>query len=74
MFVYNYYNAAWGLIKALQAVKGDISGNQKALQTALGKVTLPKAGYGSIKLDENRNAITDNYVQQMQTVGGKLER
>jgi branched-chain amino acid transport system substrate-binding protein len=72
VFVYNYYNAAWGLIKALQATKGDISGGQKQLQTALGKVTLPKAGYGSIKLDKNRNAVTDNYVQQLQTVGGKL--
>ena len=72
VFVYNYYNAAWGLIKALQQVKGDISGGQKKLQQALGKVTLPKAGYGSIKLDKNRNAITDNYVQQMQIINGKL--
>jgi branched-chain amino acid transport system substrate-binding protein len=72
VFVYNYYNAAWGLIKALQATKGDISGGQKQLQAALGKVTLPKAGYGSIKLDKNRNAVTDNYVQQMQVIDGKL--
>lgn len=72
VFVYNYYNAAWGLIKALQQVKGDISGGQKKLQSALGKVTLPAAGYGSIKLDKNRNAVTDNYVQQMQIINGKL--
>lgn len=64
VFFYNYYNAAWGLIKGLQAVKGDISGGQKALQAALGKVTL-KGGYGNIKLDANRNAVTDNYVQQL---------
>ena len=64
VFVYNYYNAAWGLVKALQAVKGDISGNQKKLQAALQRVTLP-AGYGDIRLDRNRNAITDNYVQQI---------
>jgi branched-chain amino acid transport system substrate-binding protein len=66
VFVYNYYNAAWGLITALKQVGGDISGGQKALQAALGKVTLPQAGYGAIKLDANRNAITDNYVQQLQ--------
>ncbi len=65
VFVYNYYNAAWGLIKGLQAVKGDTSGGQQKLQAALGKVTLA-GGYGNIKLDANRNAITDNYVQQLQ--------
>ena len=31
----------WGIIKGLEAVKGDLSGNQKALQQALGQVTLP---------------------------------
>lgn len=72
VFVYNYYNAAWGLIKGLQAVKGDISGGQKKLQAALGKVTLA-AGYGNIRLDANRNAVTDNYVQQLQKgANGKL--
>lgn len=72
VFFYNYYNAAWGLIKALQAVKGDISGGQKPLQSALGKVSLA-AAYGNIKLDANRNAVTDNYVQQLvKGADGKL--
>lgn len=62
VFLYNYYNAAWGLIKGLTATKGDISGAK--LWPALSKATL-KAGYGNIKLDANRNAITDNYVQQL---------
>ena len=30
------------------------------------------AGYGNIKLDANRNAITDNYVQQLQRGGSGL--
>lgn len=72
VFFYNYYNAAWGLVKALNAVKGDISGGQKALQAALAKVTLD-AAYGKITLDANRNAITDNYVQQLvKGADGKL--
>ena len=72
MFFYNYYNAAWGLTKALTAVKGDISVGQKALQAALGKVSLD-AAYGKITLDANRNAITDNYVQQLvKGADGKL--
>ena len=64
VFLYNYYNAAWGLVKGLTAVKGDISGGQKALQAALGKVSLD-AAYGKVTMDANRNAITDNYVQQL---------
>jgi len=73
VFVYNYYNAAWGLIKALNAVKGNTSGGQRALQKALAKTSLPKAGYGAITLDNNRNAITTNYVQQLvKDSSGKL--
>lgn len=72
VFFYNYYNAAWGLVKALTTVKGDISGGQKALQAALGKVSLD-AAYGKITMDANRNAITDNYVQQLiKGADGKL--
>ena len=55
-FTYGFYVNTWGLIKGLQAVKGDISGGQKKLQAALAKVVLP-APYGTIKLDANRQAI-----------------
>jgi branched-chain amino acid transport system substrate-binding protein len=64
VFTYNYYNAAWALIKGLEAVNGDISDGQKALQQALATVELD-APYGHIKLDENRQAIADNYVAQI---------
>ena len=37
-FTFGYFINTWGLIKGLQAVKGDISGGQKTLQKALGKV------------------------------------
>ena len=56
-FTYGYYVNTWGLIKGLEAVKGDISGGQKKLQEAMAKVALP-APYGNIKLDENRQAIS----------------
>jgi branched-chain amino acid transport system substrate-binding protein len=71
VFVYNYYNAGWALVNALKAVNGDISGGQKKLQAALAKVTLD-SGYGKISLDANRNAITDNYVQQLVKKGDGL--
>jgi len=70
-FTYGYFVNTWGLIKGLEAVKGDLSGNQKALQQALAKVTLP-APYGQIKLDANRQAVTDIYAQQLYTKNGKL--
>jgi branched-chain amino acid transport system substrate-binding protein len=62
-FVYNYYINAWGLIKGLQAVKGDLSGGQKKLQRAMvaaGKKGL-NVGYGPVTLDKNRQAIQDQY-------------
>jgi branched-chain amino acid transport system substrate-binding protein len=63
VFVYNYYTAGWGLIKGLEAVKGDIS-DQTKLQSALKSVTLD-APWGEIKLDENRNGIADNFVKEI---------
>ena len=70
-FVYNYFNNTHALIKALQAVGGDLSGNQNKLQAALGTVQLD-AGYGKLKLDENRQAVQDQYVSQLYLQGGKL--
>jgi branched-chain amino acid transport system substrate-binding protein len=70
-FTYGYYVNTWGLIKGLEAVKGDISGGQKDLQAATAKVTLP-APYGEIKLDDNRQAIIPVYDQQLYMKGGKL--
>jgi branched-chain amino acid transport system substrate-binding protein len=70
-FTFGFFANTWGLIKGLQAVKGDISGGQKALQAALKKVTLPTA-YGTIKLDKNNQAIIPVYYQQLYTKGGKL--
>jgi branched-chain amino acid transport system substrate-binding protein len=72
VFVYNYYTAAWALIKGLEAVKGDIS-DQSKLQEALKSVTLD-APWSEIKLDENRNGIADNFVKEIvpDTNGDKI--
>src|SRR6188472_3846030 len=69
-FTYGYYLNAWGLVKGLEAVKGDIS-DQSKLQAALAKTELP-APYGNIKLDENRQAIFTVYDQQLYMNDGKL--
>src|SRR5206468_6478792 len=39
-FTYGYYINTWGLLAGLKAVGGNISGGQKALQSAIGKVKL----------------------------------
>jgi branched-chain amino acid transport system substrate-binding protein len=64
VFVYNYYNAMEGLIAGLEAVDGNIAGGQKELQAALADVQLDGA-YGQIELDDNRQAIADNYVKRI---------
>ena len=64
VFTYSYFVNTWGLIEALKQVKGDISGGQKDLQDALAQVSL-NAPYGKITLDENRQAITDQYYLQL---------
>ncbi len=70
-FTYGYYINTVGLLKGLQAVKGDISGGQKALQAAIGKVTIASP-YGPLKLDKNRQAVINVFYQQLYLKGGKL--
>jgi branched-chain amino acid transport system substrate-binding protein len=70
-FTFGYFANTWGLIKGLQAVKGDLSGGQKKLQVALGKVKLASP-YGPIRLDKNRQAVIPVYYQQLYQKAGKL--
>ena len=62
VFTVNYYMAAWALDKALTAVHGDLSNGQKALNAQLATTSLPNAPYGSVTLDQNRQAIVTNYI------------
>jgi branched-chain amino acid transport system substrate-binding protein len=66
VFTYGYFTAGQGLIKGLEAVKGDIA-DQKKLQDALSQVTLTgaEAPWGDVKLDDNRQAISDVYVKKI---------
>jgi branched-chain amino acid transport system substrate-binding protein len=65
VFTVNYYDAAWALDKAMNAVHGDLSNGQSALHAALAKTSLPDAPYGPITLDQNRQAIVTNYIGQV---------
>jgi branched-chain amino acid transport system substrate-binding protein len=70
-FTYGFYINTVGLLKGLQAVKGDISGGQKKLQAAIGKVTIASP-YGPLHLDKNRQAVINVFYQQLYLKGGKL--
>jgi branched-chain amino acid transport system substrate-binding protein len=65
VFTYNYTNAMEAFATALESVNGDLADNHAALREALATTELPDAAYGPIKLDQYRNAVTDNYVQQI---------
>jgi branched-chain amino acid transport system substrate-binding protein len=66
VFTYGYYTAGQAMIKGLEAVNGDIS-DPKKLQDALAKVTLSgdEAPYGDVKLDENRQAISNIFLKRI---------
>jgi branched-chain amino acid transport system substrate-binding protein len=61
VFTYNYYNAAWALVQALEESGGEVG---EPLQDALRNVTIDGA-YGEVTLDEYQNGVTDNYIQQI---------
>ena len=70
IFTYNYYNNMEAVLEALEAVNGDLSNNHTAFNQALtdiGKNGLD-AAWGKIVLDQNRQAIADNFVGQVVTL------
>jgi branched-chain amino acid transport system substrate-binding protein len=65
LFVYNYYNAAWALVRGLQASGGVVGAK---LQASLPKTNA--SGYevsdrGIVKLDSRRQAVGDQYQLQL---------
>ncbi len=71
-FYFNYYKAAWALVKGLTAVKGSITPSQVPLQQALGKVVL-NTPFGTVKLDKNRQAIEGEWSYQVFAQPGKTQ-
>jgi branched-chain amino acid transport system substrate-binding protein len=64
VFFYGYYTAIEAIAQALEQVDGDLSDDHAAFREALAGLTLD-APLGPIKLDENRQAIMDNFLQQI---------
>ena len=64
MFAYGYYTAMQAIAEGLEEVDGDLSDDHAAFREALANLELD-APLGPIKLDENRQAIMDNFLQQI---------
>ena len=70
-FTYGYYVNTWGLIKGLEAVKGDISGPEQAAGRA-GEGGAAGAVRRRSSSTTNRQAIFTVYDQQLYMKDGKL--
>ena len=64
VFFYGYYTAMEAIAQALEQVEGDLSDDHAAFREALAGLEL-EAPLGPIRLDENRQAIMDNFLQQI---------
>jgi branched-chain amino acid transport system substrate-binding protein len=64
VFAYGYYTAMEAIAQGLEQVDGDLSDDHAAFREALANLELD-APLGPITLDENRQAIMDNFLQQI---------
>jgi len=64
LFAYLYYVSTEATLLGLDAVKGDLSGGQKAYRDALQKLVF-KGPAGDVRIDENRNGIGDTYITEV---------
>lgn len=69
LFTSGYYDEMTGIILGLKKVQGDLSGGEAKFRAALAKVSW-RSEHGPVKLDQNRNAIADNFIVQVTPGGG----
>ncbi len=71
LFTVLYYDSMEAVIEGLTKVNGDLSGNEKAFQSALTTLQ-PTFPNGKVKLDANRNSVQPAYVVQVVKDGSSL--
>lgn len=64
IFPYFYYTHALAVVRALEEIDGDLGDNHENLHEALSNLELD-APWGTIRLDENNQAIADVFVQMI---------
>ena len=69
----NYMTNLQGILTALEAVNGDLSGNQKAFQDALSKAKFKNPMGAEVSLDHNRQAISDIFLNRIEERDGRAQ-
>ncbi len=62
----NYTTNLYGILHALRAVDGDLSNNQAAFQRALAAAEVTAPTGAAVKLDHNRQAISDIFLNRVE--------
>ena len=65
IFAHHYYMAAKAAVLALDEVDAKLGEDQKAFRAALSNLTFVTPTGGTMRLDENRNGIVDNFVTEV---------
>jgi branched-chain amino acid transport system substrate-binding protein len=68
----NYYTNTIAVIEALQEVGGDLSDNQEAFQTALANLEFTAPTGANVRLDDNRQAISDIFLTRIVNDDGTM--
>ncbi len=69
LFTADYYDEMTGIVLGLKAVNGDLSDGGNKFRAVLAKVSF-QSEHGLVRLDKNRQAISDNFVVQVVKGGG----
>ncbi len=64
LFAYLYYVSTRAALEGLDAVKGDLSGNQVKYREALQKLSF-KGPAGDVRIDKNRNGIGTTFITEV---------
>ena len=65
IFAHHYYMSAKAAMLALDEVDADLSNDQAAFRAVLKDLTFVTPTGGTMRLDENRNGIVDNFVTEV---------
>jgi branched-chain amino acid transport system substrate-binding protein len=69
---FNYYTNTKAVLLALEEVDGDLSDNQAAFQEALANVQFQNPMGANVRLDHNRQAISDIFLTRVVNDGGTM--
>jgi branched-chain amino acid transport system substrate-binding protein len=70
---FNYYTALQGVLMALEQVRGDVGGDQKAFQAALAGLRFKNAMGADLHLDHNRQAVSDIFLNRIEERDGRAQ-